>query len=155
MDLRGHIQTQDPFRIGNFEAGIVENRIIHFLWRRENIFELTFVARLRIAQHGKPGLLPRMQVNYISLRNLRFHQHGAHIGQGQNVRCLLGGNNGLPLQGSNLCYFASHWRNDAGVIKIGFRRIERGLITLNLRVNCANLRLFDRHFGGRRVEILL
>ena len=155
MDLRGHIQTQDPFRVGNFKAGIVENRIIHFLWRWKNIFELTFVARLRIAQYGKPGLLPGMQVNHIRLGNLRFHQHGAHICQCQNVRCLLGSNNGLPLKGSNLRDFACHWRNDAGVIKVGFCRIERGLITLNLRVNCANLRLFDRHFGGRRVEILL
>lgn len=60
MDLRGHIQTQDPFRIGNFEAGIVENRIIHFLWRRKNIFQRAFVACLRIAQYGKPCFLPKV-----------------------------------------------------------------------------------------------
>ncbi|SRN37742.1 Uncharacterised protein [Shigella flexneri] len=115
---------------------------------------MPLVARQWIAKHRKPGFLPRLQVDYIRFRNLRFYQHSAHICQRQNVRCLLCGNHRLALQSGDLRHFPAHRGNDTGVIEIGFSRIERGLIALDLRVNGANLRLFHSHLRRGGIEIL-
>lgn len=80
----------------------------------------------------------------IRLGNLRFDQHSAHIRQRQNVRRLLGGNYRLPLQRGDLGDFTGHRRNDLRVVEVGFRRVQRGLITFDLCVDGANLRLLDR-----------
>jgi hypothetical protein len=42
-----------------------------------------------------------------------------------------------------------------GVVEVGFRRIQRGLIAFDLRVNGANLRLFDRQLRRGGIQILL
>jgi hypothetical protein len=55
---------------------------------------------------------------------------------------LLRGNHRLSLQGGDLRDFTGHRRHDLRVVEVGFRRIQRGLIAFNLRVDGANLRLF-------------
>ena len=93
-------------------------------------------------------------MNDVRFGHLSFHQHGAHVCQGQDVRRLLRGDNRLALQGGDLRHFPGHRRNDLRVIEIGFRRIQRGLIPLNLRVDGANLRLLHRQLRGGSVQIL-
>lgn len=51
-------------------------------------------------------------------------------------------------------HFAGHRRQDPRVIEVGLRRIERRLVTLYLRFNSADLRLFHRQIGGRGIEVL-
>ncbi|SLY92872.1 Uncharacterised protein [Klebsiella pneumoniae] len=154
MHLRGHVEAQDPLRVRYLEAGIIEDGVIHFFRRRQNVFQFTFITGKRVAQHGKPRFLPRSEVDDICFRDLRFNQHGAEIRQRQNVRRLLGGDHCLSLQGGNLRHFAGHRRQDPRVIEVGLRRIERRLVTLYLRFNSADLRLFHRQIGGRGIKVL-
>ncbi len=93
-------------------------------------------------------------MNNVSLRDLGFDQHGAHIRQGKNVRRLLGSDHRLTLQGSNLCHLSRHRGDNACVVKVGFRRIEGGLVTLDLRLDGTGLRLLYRQLSGGAVEIL-
>ena len=83
-------------------------------------------------------------MNDVRFRDLRLHQHGAEIGQGQNIRRLLGGNHRLPLQGGDLRHFSGHRRQNFGVVEVGFGRIQGRLIAFDLGFNRADLRLFDR-----------
>ena len=93
-------------------------------------------------------------MNDVRFGYLGFHQHGAHIRQGQDVRRLLRGDDRLALQGGDLRHFPGHWRNDLRVIEVGFRRIQRGLIPFDLRIDGANLRLLHRQLRGGGVQIL-
>lgn len=132
----------------------VKDGIVGFFQCRLDIFQHAVIVPSRIAQYCKLYLLTRLEVYDIRFRRLRLNQHGAEILHIQNIRCTLRGDHRLALQGSDLHYVAVHRRFNAGIGQIYLGGIQTGLISGDLRINSAYLRLFYRQLCCRLTQIL-
>lgn len=90
----------------------------------------------------------------IRFRDLRFNQHGAEIRQRRMLGACWAAITVCPCRVVICVTSPAIGARIVRVIEVGLRRIERRLVTLYLRFNSADLRLFHRQIGGRGIAVL-